>query len=155
MTKTGGLMTNVPFQEGGSSIFREYHRQQVRDSKGRFAGGWGFAWQGLAAIDSNLLQWEQQVKEGLRSAAESLKDEMVADMKQNASWLDRTGAARDGLQGAVVWEDDTHFTILLGHGSDIYYGVWLEVRWGGRYAIILPTVMKYAPTFGNRIAALT
>lgn len=159
-TMRGRHMTNVPFQMGsggnwGSAIFREYHRQQVRDSHGRFAGGWGFAWQGAEMVADNLEQWEHDTLEGLKQAAESLKDEMVAYMQANAPWSDETGNARRELQGVVVWEDDAHFTIMLGHGKDIYYGIWLEVRWGGRYAIVLPTVMQYAPVLAEKIRTMT
>lgn len=149
-----GFRSNVPFQVGGSSAFRDAHKQQVRDLKGRFAGGWGFAWQGLESVADNLEQWMDGNIGNIHKAAEDLKDEMVAAMKDNAPWEDQTGNARAELQGAVVWEDDTHFTIMLGHGSDIDYGIWLEIRWGGRYAIVVPTIMQYAPTLGDKIRSL-
>lgn len=156
-------MTNVPFQTGsggdwGSAVFREFHRQQVRDSSGRFGGGWGFAWQGLEAIDSNLIDWNDQLHDSIRDAMESLKDEMVNYMKENALWTDHPGEnrdARDNLQGSVVWTDKEHFTIMLGHGSQVYYGIWLEVRWGGRYAIVLPTVEHFGPMFPSKLRTMT
>lgn len=152
--KVGNFLTNVPDQPS-SAMFREAHRQQVRDSKGRFQGGWGFAWQGLEKIDAALVDWNNQFHQDLHDAVESLKDEMVASMQSNAPWTDRTGNARRELQGVVVWEDEDHFTIFLGHGADIYYGIWLEVAHGGEFAIVLPTVMEYAPKFGNRLATMT
>ena len=156
----GGFRTNVPYQDSrggdwGSAVFREYHRQQVRDVRGRFAGGWGFAWQGLAATADWLEATGWKVVGNIRENAELLKDEMVAWAKSNAPWEDRTGAARRELQGAVVWNDDTHFTIFLGHGNEIYYGIWLEVRWGGKYAIILPTLHHFAPQLGDKLVTLT
>jgi hypothetical protein len=78
-------------------------------------------------------------------------EEMVEYMQSNATWTDRTGDARAGLQGAVHWQDPEHFTILLGHGANIYYGVWLEVRFGGRFAIVGPTVRHFAPLMGATI----
>lgn len=149
----GGLLTRVP-QQPNAGDFRDRHFQQVRDVRGRFAGGWGFAWVGLTGISNNIQDLNTQVHRRVRDAAESLKDEMVAYAKANAPWQNPTGDARAELQGAVVWEDDDHFTIFLGHGSNIHYGVWLEVRWGGKFAIIVPTIMEFAPRFGERIRTM-
>lgn len=169
-TNYGKFQSRVPFQDDsagqrGSAIFREYHRQQVRDVGGRFAGGWGFAWQGLQMVAENLEEYAVQKIDDLHGSVERLKDEMVAYAKENAPWRDRPDEergedshlphAREAIQGAVVWTDDTHFTIFLGHGKEIYYGVWLEVRWGGKYAIILPTIERFRPEFANRVVTLT
>ena len=155
--RLGGHRTRVPYQEGGSDIFREYHRQQVRDSRGHFAGGWGFAWQGLEEVADNMENYGLRFSASgsLKDAVERLKDDMVSYAQANAPWTDRTGNARKELQGVVVWNDNTHFTIFLGHGKEIYYGIWLEVRWGGRYAIILPTIHAFAPQIGDRIRTMT
>lgn len=123
--------------------------------RGRFAGGWGFAWQGLERIDANIESHNRDLHQKLRQAADKLKDEMVAYAQENAPWEDRTGDARRELQGAVVWQDEENFTIFLGHGAEIYYGIWLEVRWGGKYAIIVPTIQHFAPLVGERIRTMT
>lgn len=141
--------------EAGSALFREFHRQQVRDARGRFAGGWGFAWQGLESVNDNLIAFDKTLHQNIKQAVERLADEMVEYAKANAPWNDRTGDARQGLQSAVVWQDEDHFTILLGHGAEIYYGVWLEVRWGGKFAIILPTIEHFMPQIPGRIASMT
>ncbi len=134
-----------------SGQYASKHRQQVRDGGGRFAGGWGVAWQGLEGIADSVLDVTDKLMEDIKQGAENLKDEMVQYMKTHAVWEDQTGNAREGLQGTVVWEDDTHFTIMLGHGADIYYGIWLEVRYGGRFAIVTPTVQQFAPQMGAKI----
>lgn len=157
-TLNGNFFTNVPHIEGDSASFREYHRQQVRDAKGRFAGGWGFAWQGLERINDNLFELNDHQHRNIRDAVEKLKDEMVAYAQENAPWEDHPGEnedARQNLQGAVVWSDEEHFTIFLGHGANVYYGIWLEVRWGGKFAIIVPTIQHFAPQIGERIKTLT
>lgn len=151
----GGHLTNVPFLKEGSSTFREYHRQQVRDVRGQFAGGWGFAWQGLEGLNDNLLQFEAKTLNDVRVAAENLAEEMESYMKANAAWTDDTGNAREGLQAVVAWQDDKNFSIMLGHGAEIYYGIWLEVRWGGRFAIVLPTAQHFGPQLGARIKAVS
>lgn len=69
--------------------------------------------------------------------AQEFAQDLVDYAKQNAPWNDRTGDARAGLNAEVVSDNGT-LSIVLQHGVD--YGIWLEIRWGGRYAIILPTV---------------
>lgn len=144
------FVSNIGFQPSSAEYAAKHHRQ-IRDTRGRFAGGWGVAWQGLADIDDNVYELVDQVHDDIRQGAEALKDEMVEYMKAHAPWEDQTGNARDGLQGAVVWQDESHFTIMLGHGKDIYYGIWLEVRHGGKFAIVVPTVHHFAGRIGAKI----
>jgi len=153
--------TRVPFMSGsggvtGASFFRESHRQIMRDRRGRFAGGWGFAWQGFEATHDEIhsLGLNLTSAGNLKGAVEQLAKDMLDYAQQNAPWQDRTGLARESLQSRVVWHDETSFSIFLGHGSEVYYGVWLEVRWGGRYAILLPTLLHFAPQFRSRIAGV-
>lgn len=68
--------------------------------------------------------------------------EMEQYMKDNAPWEDNTGEARDGLT-AVLQEHPVAPTIYLYHTAT--YGKWLEIRWNGLYAIILPTIEDMGP----------
>lgn len=62
-----------------------------------------------------------------------------ADMKTNAPWTDRTSAARNGL--FTVTEHETgHYTIVFSH--TVHYGIWLEVKFSARDAVIMPTVQS-------------
>ena len=55
-----------------------------------------------------------------------------------------------------MWQDNDHFTIFLGHGANVHYGIWLEVRWGGRFAIIVPTIEHFRQQgIGTEITTLT
>lgn len=65
-------------------------------------------------------------------------DRMVAAAKLTAPWTDRTGNARNGLSTEIGWQPGIQHTIDLFHR--VTYGIFLETRWGGRYAIILPTL---------------
>jgi hypothetical protein len=58
-------------------------------------------------------------------------------MRTNAPWTDRTGNARQGLFGRAFSEAKS-YTIVLYHTMP--YGIFLETRWSGRYAIIEPAV---------------
>lgn len=62
--------------------------------------------------------------------------------QSNAPWDDETGAARDGLS-AEAESDGFQHSITLFHTVD--YGIWLEIRWNGRYAIIMPTIEHMGP----------
>lgn len=61
-------------------------------------------------------------------------------MKDNASWQDDTGNARNGL-AARAYKDQDSTGIVLYH--QVPYGLWLEVRWSGRYAIIVPAMEEW------------
>ena len=153
----GYHFTRVGFQKT-SAEFRERHRQQVRDSAGVFRGGWGFAWQGLEDVVNNIYQYAEDVDGDLGAAAQKLADDMVSYAKANAIWQDHPGVhedARPNLQSAVVKEPDGTWSIYLGHGKNVHYGIWLEVRWGGKFAIILPTIYAFAPTLGDRVRTQT
>lgn len=57
--------------------------------------------------------------------------------RDNAPWTDRTSNARNGLKAEPeIGRGD--YAINLFHR--VPYGIWLEVRHNGRYAIILPTI---------------
>ena len=63
-------------------------------------------------------------------------------MKVNAPWVDRTSNARQTLNVRARELKDTT-VIDLAHGMT--YGIYLELANAGRYAIINPTLDKYAP----------
>ena len=150
--------TRVPYiakESGGSSVFREYHRQQIRNVKGQFGGGTGFAWQGLRELDEAVYDFGDGILRDTEKAIKDLAIEMERWMKDNAKWVDDTGDARQGLQAAVVREGPSSWSIYVGHGKDIYYGVWLEVRFGGKFAILTPTLIHFAPQLASKIASRT
>lgn len=133
-------------------MFAGAHFQQLRDVHGHFAGGFGFSWTGLEATGKALKEYNGKSHRGIKAAAERIAKEMLEYAKTNAPWEDRTGEARAGLQSAVIVEPDgEHISIFLGYGDETYYGVWLEVMQGGKFAIIGPTINKFQPTIGAEI----
>lgn len=66
----------------------------------------------------------------------------VAYAKQNAPWTDRTGNARGGLFSTT---ESTGNSWRLTIAHSVPYGIWLEVRWNGRYQIIRPTIQNEGP----------
>lgn len=81
-------------------------------------------------------------------------------LKTDAPWTDRTGAARTGLHtsvggfargadGRFISGSNTEHVITFAHS--VNYGIWLEVKYSGRDAVIMPTVLK---TGGELMSAL-
>lgn len=67
--------------------------------------------------------------------------------QSNAPWQDQTGNARQGLKarpersGSIL--TGAEYSIELFHTMP--YGIYLETRWSGKYAIIKPTIIKMGP----------
>lgn len=95
---------------------------------------------GLDKFDGDLLDIVFNVFQYWRTVA-------VSEMRTNARWVDQTGNARNALN-ATVYDGPNYIDMVLYHG--VPYGVFLEVRWSGKYAIIGPTMATIAP----RLAAM-
>lgn len=85
---------------------------------------------------------DPQLHSAISAVVEFHSDFAMSHMRRNAPWTDRTTNARNGLFAQAFTSDD-RYVIVLYHTMP--YGVWLEVRWSGRYAIILPTVESVGP----------
>jgi hypothetical protein len=84
-----------------------------------------------------------------------LKDDandMVNYAKSNAPWTDRTGKARANLRSYVTETKNNLFRVTLSHG--VYYGIYLEYYYEGRFAIIFPTIEVYAPEIMRSFSGL-
>lgn len=99
----------------------------------------------------NLAEFDNKARRAIRAAAEYVAPQAEQWMKQNAKWTDQTGAARSGL-GAKVVDNGNSVAIVLFHS--VPYGVFLEVRWGGKYAIIEPTIQTMAPLYVEAVGRL-
>lgn len=75
-------------------------------------------------------------------------EELMAQMQREASWTDRTGEARAELQTAVEWDGATVSLYLI---SGAPHGQYLELRWGGRYAIVSPTIPRAGIEIGDEL----
>jgi hypothetical protein len=78
----------------------------------------------------------------ISAALDQAAQEVQEYAQANASWEDRSGVAREGLT-AEANSDGFHHEIVLYHTAE--YGIWLEIRWNGRYAIIMPTLEHMGP----------
>lgn len=126
----------------------------ARDARGRFTSG-GSKGSGIKWDENTLVPginvFDSRVNSALYAATELHASQAEAQMRANAPWTDRTGNARSGLRGEAFHE-------VNRHGFDLFhsvpYGLWLEVRWGGRYAIIGPTLQHQGVECMMTVAAL-
>lgn len=108
-------------------------------------------WRLEGDMEARLNQFGPDVKRGMVAAANYVAPLAEAHMKANAPWTDRSTNARDGLKARTVVSTNK-VAIVLYHS--VPYGVFLEIRWGGRFAIIEPTIMVMAPKFVEAIGRL-
>jgi hypothetical protein len=90
---------------------------------------------GIAAYSIEMMHIVYAV---MRDYAQEMQDYA----QENAPWEDQTGDARAGLE-AIVEEHPVRPVIYLYHTVD--YGKWLEIRWNGLYAVIMPTIEDKGP----------
>jgi hypothetical protein len=64
-------------------------------------------------------------------------------MKVNRPWTDQTNQAKARLHTSVSQPNPNIVRITLAHG--VNYGIWLELANEKKYAILAPTVNKFAP----------
>jgi hypothetical protein len=90
----------------------------------------------------NVERLEPRVDAAIGAVVERQGDLAVAHMKSNAPWTDRTGVARSSL-GSVTFKRGGRWVLnLFGRAN---YQIWLEVKNGGKYAIITPTIVDWGP----------
>jgi hypothetical protein len=97
------------------------------------------AYVAVAAIQARQ-DWEDVVLE--------VAEEALEFAKEQASWEDRTGDARSGLDVDV---DTPRDDIVLTLFHTVEYGQWLETIQAGRFAVIMPTLELYGPEIKRRI----
>ena len=99
-------------------------------------------WSGT--MSGNLQTLGTRNKAAMVATAKLIGPRAQAWMRTNATWTDQTGNARNGLF-AQVQTATNQVAIVLYHS--VPYGIWLEVRWSGRYAIINPAIQYWGPKY--------
>jgi len=95
-------------------------------------------WDGLDAIQQRMDAYGRAVLAAVRNVATYWSPIVEAEAKANAPWTDRTGQARQGLRGFVEDLSATSVALYLSHQKE--YGIYLELAYQARYAIIMPTL---------------
>ena len=92
-----------------------------------------------------------KVDAGVDLAFDAMEATATSYARANAPWTDQTGNARNGLFATHRAEPMVRHQLITYHTMP--YGVWLEVRWSGRYAVIGPTMFHIAPLLAANVAA--
>jgi hypothetical protein len=96
--------------------------------------------------------YEQRLLFAVKTLAQYFAQKMQDEARRNARWEDRTGNARSGLYALCEEAAGDFVTIYLSH--TMYYGVFLELCNGGKYAIILPTIQRNLPEIERQLKRL-
>jgi hypothetical protein len=72
-------------------------------------------------------------------------------MRSNAPWTDRTGNARQGLNTQIEGSRE-EIALLFAHG--VFYGIFLELRNSGHYAVVNPALDHWGPIIWQDVLAV-
>lgn len=97
-------------------------------------------------------EYHQTMHDAFLAVAAQRAPEIEAWMKQNTSWTDRSGNARQALHAEPV---DRGSTISIQIWGDMPYQIFLELKNAGRFAIINPTIDYWSQVVWDDIRALT
>lgn len=129
----------------------------------------GFEW----VVSPNVLiqgieAYGQKALVAIQAVANYWGQSIQDEARQNANWEDRTGNARGGLFFAVdgfgletitgevtpeaksemsdvAVESGSRDTLIITLGHTVFYGKFLELSNGGRYAVIMSTIESNLP----------
>lgn len=91
-------------------------------------------------------QYGEKVLIAVAAVAGRIATIMQNSAKNNAPWTDRTGNARSGLFGTVETDLSKQMVVIyLSHSAMLEYPLWLELRAGGKFAIIMKTIEAHLP----------
>lgn len=96
-----------------------------------------------AALADRVNQFGLALDRSLWEFAARLARDKETQMRQQAPWTDRTGAARRSLSGVAERSAPGRVRVVLGHGVE--YGMYLEKKNAGRFAIVDPTIRQTGP----------
>ena len=103
------------------------------------------------SIRVNLQKLDPKMYAYVAAVVDFSRDKAVGAMKEEASWKDRTGNARATLNAKTKHEKTQHLLTLFG---GMPYQIWLEIRWGGKFAIITPQVPIQGAALMKRLDGL-
>lgn len=91
---------------------------------------------------TNFKAVEKKVRAAIGLYADTASKKMEGEAKINAPWTDRTGNARNSIQGDFDWQGNKAVITLSGNMD---YSAWLELAHEKKYAILKPTIDRNAP----------
>ena len=110
----------------------------------------------VSEVLKGITDFEGAFDKALMVFAQSGAQKMEQYAKKNRKWTDRTGRARQSLNGSA-FRIDNGYRIQIAHG--VYYGVYLEYAHERKYAILERTITKVGmgqimPAFHNFLDAV-
>ena len=110
----------------------------------------------VSRVLKGITDFEGAFDKALMVFAQSGAQKMEQYAKKNRKWTDRTGRARQSLNGSA-FRIDNGYRIQIAHG--VYYGVYLEYAHERKYAILERTITKVGmeqimPAFHNFLDAI-
>lgn len=90
----------------------------------------------------------------LRNLLEEWANYLTIYMQASHKWKNRSGAAEAGIHAQLLGRSNQYggkTTIELRHGDTVWYGWRLENLYDRKYAIIEPTINKFAPQIMDSI----
>lgn len=103
------------------------------------AGGKGsFEWES-DSLTPELKTLRPRLDGMIAASTEYQATKAEAYAKQTAPWQDQTGNARNGLTATAEHVPFVRHSIIISHG--VPYGIWLEVRYSGKNAVVMPTAV--------------
>jgi len=100
-------------------------------------------WAGVDGILSAMTEYENRTRYAVNQVAVYFSGVLEAYAKENASWEDQTGNARQTLTSYVADLSQNTVVLYLSHGVE--YGIYLEVCHGGAYQILWPSIESHLP----------
>lgn len=95
------------------------------------------AWGELAKVEAAAIESE------VVALVDGITDQAAAWMRENHRWVNRTGAAEEGLYADILKVAHETVSLLLSHGPTIEYASWLESN--PKFAILGDAVDQFAP----------
>lgn len=100
-------------------------------------------WEGADDVKRKMSDYERKVIFAVGQVAKYFEPVLETYAKENAPWQDQTANARQSLHAYSRNLGNDVVRLYLSHGVD--YGIALETKYGGRYAIIWPTLEQHIP----------
>jgi hypothetical protein len=88
-------------------------------------------------LSPGLERFPSKLEAGVALYFEYEESKVQDYMRANAPWTDRTANARQGLFCKAKSTPGNHALVCY---HTMPYGIWLEVKNNGQYAIIIPTI---------------
>jgi hypothetical protein len=110
------------------------------------------SWSGDEKIMNFVKETDAQVKRVITGQFMYHSDLATAHAKVNAPWTDQTGNARSGLNSGVsIGLNQDFWELYVAHS--VFYGIYLETRFSGKYQIIAPTILFIGKLIIDRMSS--